>query len=85
MLVRKKRTIKWLTDELGKKTAIMSKWYTNVLYNLIRLQDCLTLTYKNILQVQIGSMTDNYKSINLSMMSIYNRLPQFFLFIQTPK
>ena len=48
----------------------MSKWYTNVLYNLIRLQDCLTLTYKNILQVQIGSMTDNYKSINLSMMSI---------------
>ena len=32
MLVRKKRTIKWLTDELGKKTAIMSKWYTNVLY-----------------------------------------------------
>jgi hypothetical protein len=70
MLVRKKRTIKWLTDELGKKTAIMSKWYTNVLYNLIRLQDCLTLTYKNILQVQIGSMTDNYKSINLSMMSI---------------
>ena len=70
MLVRKKRTIKWLTDELGKKTAIMSKWYTNVLYNLIRLQECLTLTYKNILQVQIGSMTDNYKSINLSMMSI---------------
>lgn len=70
MLVRKKRTIKWLTDELGKKTAIMSKWYTNVLYNLIRLQDCLTLTYKNILQVQIGSMTDNYKSIDLSMMSI---------------
>ena len=70
MLVRKKRTIKWLTDELGKKTAIMSKWYTNVLYNLIRLQDCLTLTYKNILQVEIGSMTDNYKSINLSMMSI---------------
>ena len=70
MLVRKKRTIKWLTDELGKKTAIMSKWYTNVLYNLIRLQDCLTLTYKNIVQVQIGSMTDNYKSINLSMMSI---------------
>ena len=70
MLVRKKRTIKWLTDELGKKTAIMSKWYTNVLYNLIRLQDCLTLTYKNILQVQIGSITDNYKSINLSMMSI---------------
>lgn len=70
MLVRKKRTIKCLTDELGKKTAIMSKWYTNVLYNLIRLQDCLTLTYKNILQVQIGSMTDNYKSINLSMMSI---------------
>lgn len=70
MLVRKKRTIKWLTDELGKKTAIMSKWYTNVLYNLIRLQDCLTLTYKNILQVQIESMTDNYKSINLSMMSI---------------
>ena len=70
MLVRKKRTIKWLTDELGKKTAIMSKWYTNVLYNLIRLQDCLTLTYKNILQVQIGYMTDNYKSINLSMMSI---------------
>ena len=70
MLVRKKRTIKWLTDELGKKTAIMSKWYTNVLYNLIRLQDCLTLTYKNILQVQIGSMTDNYKSINLSMISI---------------
>lgn len=69
-LLGKKRTIKWLTDELGKKTAIMSKWYTNVLYNLIRLQDCLTLTYKNILQVQIGSMTDNYKSINLSMMSI---------------
>lgn len=69
-LLGKNEQIKWLTDELGKKTAIMSKWYTNVLYNLIRLQDCLTLTYKNILQVQIGSMTDNYKSINLSMMSI---------------
>ncbi len=30
MLVRKKRTIKWFADELGKKTAIMSKLCTNV-------------------------------------------------------
>ena len=37
MLVRKKRTIKWLTDELGKKTAIMSKWYTNVLYTFDKI------------------------------------------------
>lgn len=42
----------------------------NLIYiHLIRLQDYLTLTY-NILQVQVGSMTDNYKSINLSMMPI---------------
>lgn len=32
-----KRTIKWLTDELGKKTAIMSKWYTNVLYTFDKI------------------------------------------------
>ena len=37
MLVRKKRTIKWLTDELGKKTAIMSKWYTYVLYTFDKI------------------------------------------------
>ena len=30
-------TIKWLTDELGKKTAIMSKWYTNVLYTFDKI------------------------------------------------
>ena len=69
MLVRKKRTIKWLTDELGKKTAIMSKWYTNVLYTFDKIARLFDID-KNILQVQIGSMTDNYKSINLSMMSI---------------
>lgn len=29
VLVRKKRTSKWLAEELGKNTATVSKWCTN--------------------------------------------------------
>ena len=47
MLVEKKRTSKWLADELGKDPATISKWCTNatqpnleMLMQIARLLEC---------------------------------------------
>lgn len=52
VLVEKKRTAKWLAEELGKNPATVSKWCTNVsqpdLYTLDEIALCLILTNESL-------------------------------------
>ena len=53
VLVEKKRTSKWLAEELGKNPSTVSKWCTNVsqpdLYTLKRIAELLDINIKDLL------------------------------------
>ncbi len=55
VLVEKKKTSKWLAEELGKNPSTVSKWCTNVsqpdLYTLKRIADKLNIGIKELLAV----------------------------------
>lgn len=53
VLVEKKRTSKWLAEELGKNASTVSKWCTNVsqpdLYTLKRIAELLDINIRALL------------------------------------
>ena len=53
VLVEKKRTAKWLAEELGKNPATVSKWCTNAsqpsLETLVEIAKCLNIDVKDLL------------------------------------
>ena len=53
MLVEKKRTAKWLAEELGKNPATVSKWCTNAsqpsLETLVEIAKSLNVDVKDLL------------------------------------
>ena len=53
VLVEKKRTGKWLAEQIGKDPATVSKWCTNTsqpdLSTLIEIADCLQVDIKELL------------------------------------
>lgn len=53
VLVEKKRTSKWLAEELGKNPSTVSKWCTNVsqpdLYTLKKIAELLDINIKDLL------------------------------------
>lgn len=53
VLVEKKRTSKWLADELGKKPTTISKWCTNVIQSdlatLRKIADLLDIDIKDLI------------------------------------
>ena len=56
MLVEKKRTNKWLAEQLGKDPATISKWVTNVsqpsLANLIEISKLLEVEIKDLIRIK---------------------------------
>lgn len=54
MLVEKKRTSKWLAEQLGKDPATISKWCTNAaqptLDVLLKIADLLELNYTELVR-----------------------------------
>ena len=56
VLVEKKRTGKWLAEQLGKDTATVSKWCTNAaqpsLETLLQIAKCLEVEVKELLNTQ---------------------------------
>lgn len=54
VLVEKKRTSKWLADQLGKDPATISKWCTNTsqpgLDTLFKIAHCLDVEVQELLQ-----------------------------------
>ena len=57
VLVEKKRTGKWLAEQLGKDPATVSKWCTNAaqpsLETLLQIAKCLEVEVKDLLNSQI--------------------------------
>ena len=55
VLADKKRTNKWLAEQLGKDPATVSKWCTNsaqpTLENLIEISRCLEVDVKELLRI----------------------------------
>ena len=55
MLAEKKRTNKWLAEQLGKDPATISKWVTNVsqpsLENLIEISKLLEVDIKDLIRI----------------------------------
>ncbi len=55
VLVEKKKTSKWLAEELGKNPSTVSKWCTNVsqpdLYTLKRIAEKLNIGIKELIAV----------------------------------
>lgn len=53
VLVEKKKTSKWLAEELGKNPSTVSKWCTNVsqpdLQTLRKIADLLSINIKDLL------------------------------------
>lgn len=53
VLVEKKRTSKWLAEQLGKDTTTVSKWCTNTtqpgLETLLRIAELLEMDVKDLL------------------------------------
>lgn len=53
MLVEKKRTTKWLAEELGKNPATVSRWYTNIsqpnLYTLDMIATLLDIDKRELI------------------------------------
>ena len=51
VLVEKKRTAKWLAEQINRDPATVSKWCTNTvqptLDTLVKWQICLTWTFRN--------------------------------------
>lgn len=56
VLVEKKRTGKWLAEQLGKDPATVSKWCTNAaqpsLETLLQIAKCLEVEVKDLLNSQ---------------------------------
>lgn len=56
VLVEKKRTSKWLAEQLGKDPATVSKWCTNSsqpsLETLLRIADLLEVEYTELVRKQ---------------------------------
>ena len=56
MLAEKKKTSKWLAEQLGKNPATISRWCTNVsqpdLDMLIKIADILEIDYTELVRVQ---------------------------------
>lgn len=56
MLAEKKRTSKWLAEQLGKNPATISRWCTNVsqpdLDMLIKIAELLEIDYTELVRVQ---------------------------------
>ena len=54
MLVEKKKTSKWLAEQLGKNPATISRWCTNVsqpdLDMLIKIADILEIDYTELVR-----------------------------------
>jgi transcriptional regulator with XRE-family HTH domain len=57
VLVEKKRTGKWLAEQLGKDPATVSKWCTNAaqpsLETLLQIAKCLEVEVKDLLNSQL--------------------------------
>lgn len=55
MLAEKKRTNKWLAEQLGKDPATISKWCTNsaqpTLENLIQVARCLEVNVNELIRM----------------------------------
>ena len=53
VLVEKKKTSKWLAEELGKNPSTVSKWCSNVsqpdLYTLNRIAELLDIDFKSLI------------------------------------
>ena len=58
VLVEKKRTAKWLAEELGKDPATISKWCTNTsqpdLQTLTKVAQLLEVDIKDLLNSTVG-------------------------------
>lgn len=58
VLVEKKKTSKWLAEELGKNPSTVSKWCTNVsqpdLQTLNRIAELLDIDVKSLITSNIG-------------------------------
>ena len=56
MLAEKKRTNKWLAEQLGKDPATVSKWVTNVsqpnLETLIEISKLLEIDIKELIRIE---------------------------------
>ncbi len=66
VLVEKKRTNKWLAEQLGKDPATISKWCTNTsqpdLATLLRVANLLEVDMKDLLN---SSREEEYKIIRI--------------------
>lgn len=62
MLVDKKRTSKWLAEQLGKDPATISKWCTNAaqptLDVLLRIADLLEVHYTELVRDSTGNESE---------------------------
>ena len=54
VLAEKKKTNKWLAEQLGKDPATISKWFTNSaqpnLENLVEIAKCLEVTVNDLIR-----------------------------------
>ncbi len=66
VLVEKKRTNKWLAEQLGKDPATISKWCTNTsqpdLATLLRVANLLEVDMKDLLN---SSREEEYKIVRI--------------------
>ena len=68
VLVERKKTGKWLAEQLGKNPSTVSKWCSNV-----SQPDLATLVkVASLLKVDVQELINNYKIINCNR--IYERL-----------
>jgi DNA-binding Xre family transcriptional regulator len=55
MLAEKKRTNKWLAEQLGKDPATVSKWCTNTLQPglemLVKIAECLDVSVQDLVRM----------------------------------
>jgi len=63
VLVEKKRTGRWLAEQIGKDPATVSKWCTNTsqpdLRTLIEISNCLQVDIKDLLNSSINIPYNN--------------------------
>ena len=63
VLVEKKRTGKWLAEQIGKDPATVSKWCTNTsqpdLRTLIEISNCLQVDIKDLLNSSMDITNNN--------------------------
>lgn len=65
MLVEKKRTCKWLAEQIGKDRATVSKWCTNTsqpsLEMLLKIADLLEINYTELIRATPKEIKQNEK------------------------